>query len=440
VRSFIQRYWLAAAVLAAFVGVFIVLVPVMTGRDATRDHSSLRKNAFGCAALAELCASAEPPLRVHRITRSLEDLSDVDGLLLIIDPEEPFDDAEIDELIRWVEEGGTLIVAFEGLWDDPSAARPGSGLTYVQLAAALGLRIADRGESGGPVVPPPTSPLATGVQRVAAGTRYAVEALSGQEAAARWASAEAVPTEVECVLPHDPRDLTPHLVSGGRTILVSFRHGRGKVYASSDAEMFANATLAREDNVVFIANLLWGNAPERVIYFDEYHHGFGARVRAASDVDPAPLRRAIGVAIAGCVLFLIGKAIRFGAPTPVYDARRRSAVEYVQAMAGLWHGARAYHWALEQIADAFRHRIARAAGLPPTVSTESLVAALAERRGVARGDTVALLQDLEEALSGEPLNESRLTRLARRITALEEAAAAPGRAANPGGRTGRDVN
>ncbi len=434
--NFVRRYWIAALVVAAFLAVFVVLLSVMTARDAIRDHSAFRKNPFGCAALAELCASAQPPLRVRRITRPLDELSQVDGLLLIIDPEYPFSDAEIDELLRWVEKGGTLVAAFEGVWDDPSSFHPASGPAYVRLAGALGIGIIDRHETLNAALPVAVSPLVSGVERVAVATRYAVTPLSGQDAAEGWAAAEAAPGEVECRLPHSPEDLTPHLAADGDTIVASFEHGRGKVYVSSDAQMFANATLPREDNLAFVANLLWSNAPQGTVYFDEYHHGFGAEARETSDVDPTPLQRAVGVALVGCILFLVGKSIRFGAPTPVFDPRRRAAVEYVRAMAGLWHGAKAHHWALEQIARAFKHRVAEAAGLPPAVSPERLAAGLAERRGVPREETDRLLHDLEEALSGRSLTESRLARLVRRVALLEEAVGAvsrPGAARIPAG-------
>jgi hypothetical protein len=423
--GFLRKYWVGAAVVGVFMVVFAALFPLMSGRDAIRDHSALRKNAFGCAALAELCESVEPPLHVRRITRSLDDLTEVRGPLLIIDPEYPFSDAEIDELIRWIERGGTLIAAFEGTWDDPPSFRPAAGPAYLQLASALGVSLVDQGRQVRTAVPAPSSPLANSVERVAVETRYVIAPLAGQDAADSWASAEAARGKVECVLPHDEGDMTRHLVSDGRSIMVSFQHGRGKVYASSDAQLFANAMLPSEDNLPFVANLLWGSAVGADVYFDEYHHGFGARATEGSEVDPTPLYRAAGAAVVGCVLFLIGKSIRFGAPRSLHDRRRRSAAEYVEAMAGLWHGARAYHWALEQIADTFRRRIATAVGVAPSAPSEALVDAFAERRGVSRKDLTKLFADLQEALSAPALTERRSAALVRRIAQFEEAISRP---------------
>jgi len=420
--GFVRRYWLVAAVLGVFIALFVALIPAMVGRDATRDHSAFRKNAFGCAALAELCAVAQPPLRVRHITQPLDQLNEVEGLLLIIDPEYAFSDTEIDELARWVEEGGTLLVAFEGVWDDPSSFRSAAGVAYVPLAAALGVAITDQGQSLKVAEPAPSSPLGEGVERVAVDTRYTVSPLAGQEAAQSWAETESPRAKVECIFSHRPEDLTPHLVSDGHLIMASFGHGRGKVYVSADAQLFANALLSREDNLAFVANLLWTNATRRSICFDEYHHGFGPRTLGASEVDPTPLHRAAAVAVAGCVLFLIGKSIRFGAATPVFDPRRRSAAEYVEAMAGLWHGARAYPWALEQIASAFRRRTATAAGVAPGAPPEVLADALAERRAVPREETMGLLHDLEAARAAPRVTEGGLARLVKRMALLEQAA------------------
>ena len=407
-KHFLRRYGPAVGVAAIFVGVFLVLLPSLLGRDAVRDHSALRKNLWGCAALAELCRRADPALRVEVLTRPLNDLSRVRGLLLILDPERPFTSSELREVVRWVEAGGVLVVAIEGPWDDPAAWGPSGAPGYLDLTTALGLAVVDTETRRAEATPARGSAFAEGVRRVAIHTRYVVAPLTQDRA--------------EALVTHGADDVTPELVADGQPIMVSFRHGRGQVLFSSDAEMFANAMLGKEDNVQFAANLLWGRAEGGAVYFDEVHHGSGVGAAAGSVPDRAPLDRALFVAAVGIGVFLVGRSIRFGAPVPVFDSRRRTAMEYVEALAGLFRRGQANQWALEKIVLAFRHRLAPGVGLPPTAEAGSLAAALAERRGLPPAETLALLSDVEEAVDRAPVGGRRLAELVARMTGLEERA------------------
>jgi len=403
VKALLRRYGPALGVGAAFVLLFALLMPSLLGRDLTRDHSAFRKNRWGCAALAELCRRVEPRLRVELLTRPLDDLSRVHGPLLIIDPEKPFHEAEVSEVVRWVEDGGTLVVAVEGVWADPAATPIGRSPAFVALIQALGVQFHELAKPADRAAPSPGSRCAAGVTQVAIETNEGV-----------------------AVVPDPPNtEGTSELSGGGQPVLISFRRGQGEVFVSSDAAMFSNGVLAQEDNLRFVANLLWLHATEGAVYFDEYHHGFGARVRVGSAPDPAPLNRALMVAALGVAVFLFGKAQRFGAPADVFDPRRRVAMEYVEALAGLLARGEANQWALAKIGAAFRARLAAAVGLPTQVQGEALATALAERRGIPVEETSRLVAELDAALGEEGLRGRRLAELTGRMSAFEERAAAP---------------
>jgi hypothetical protein len=403
-------------VAAAFVVLFALLTPSLLGRDTTRDHSALRKNRWGCAALADLCRQTEPPLRVTALTRPLDDLKDVHGVLLILDPERPFADAELKELIRWVDAGGVLIAAVEGFWDDPGALGIRAAPPYQSVLTALGLRATERDARLEEAAAVRGSTLAPGVQRVAIRTRYTLVAAADVRDAGVGGEE---PPDYAIALHRS--DLRGQLSADGRLVMGSFSHGKGEVFVSSDAEMFANAMLGREDNLQLMANLLWPRAAGGV-YFDEYHHGFGARVASTTAPDPGPLNRALIVVAIGFAVFLFGKAVRFGAPVAVFDPRRRAAMEYVDALAGLFRRGQANEWALQKTAAAFRRRLTASIGLPVTVEPEPLATALAERRGIPVDETLNLARDVDGALADRSLSHRVLADLVNRMTDLEERA------------------
>jgi hypothetical protein len=409
-RALLRRYGIALGVAAVFLVLFLLMLPSLLGRDTTRDHSAFRRNSWGCAALAELCRRAEPPLQVETLTRSLDDLGKVKGPLLILDPGQPFTSGELDEIVRWVEEGGVLIVAVQGLSDDLEGLGRGA-LASSALTQALGIDVVEGRDQLTEATPAARSRLTEDVQRVAVRTHYTLEV-------ATW---EATRGEERRIALH-PDDLRPQLACDGKTVLGSFKHGKGHVYVSSDAEMFANGLLGREDNLQLAANLLWPAARDKTVYFDEYHHGFGERAERASAPDPGPLNRGLLLVAVAAAVFLYGKAVRFGAPVQVFDPRRRAAVEYVEALAGLFRRGEANEWALQKIATALRRRLAIAVGLPTSASTEALAAALAERRGIPLEESVPLLDDLDRGAALGGLSGRRLADLVQRATDLEERA------------------
>lgn len=409
----VQRYVSVAAVILAFVLVFFALLPALVGRDATRDHSVFRKNPWGCAALAELCRRATPPLHVEPLTRPLDDLKDVAGALLIIDAEKPFSPSELTALVNWVEAGGTLIVAFEGEWEDSARVELDAEPGYAALAEACGIELTECSRRLEYALPALSSPLSHGVIRVGVQTSYCLEAapeITG-DSAPLWKARGFTRSR-----------LTPHLMADGKLILGSRRHGRGEIFLSSDAAMFSNEMLSREDNLQFLANLLWPRARGGALYFDEYHHGFGFSKQRRSDVDPTPLRRAVWVAVIGVAIFLMGKAQRFGEPVPAFDRRRRAAMEYVEAFAGLFRRGEANNWALNKIATDVRQRLALAVGLPPSAGAEAIALRLEQRRVLPRQQTLRVLGEVEAALQREQVSYGRLLDLVNRLCDLEDRA------------------
>lgn len=195
--------------------------------------------------------------------------------------------------------------------------------------------------------------------------------------------------------------------------------GRGTIIAVSEAEVFGNSDLGRADNLVLAANVLFGAGAER-LYFDERLHLHGAAQGA--DVRALPLGRlkqALWLALAAVAVFLVGVGVRFGAATPLVEKPRRSAMEYVEALADLYRRAEARKAVWGLLRQSFRRRLSAAAGTPPNLPPERLAATLALRRHADAAQVQAVLQQLE-AMPEHP-SDDELLHLAQQVAAIEEA-------------------
>ena len=420
-KDLLRKYWVVPAIFGVFLAVFIVLLPFMGTGDNTWDHSTQRLNRYGCTALAELVARVDPALKVERITQPLDNLAEVDGLLMIIDPERPFKRQEIEELLRWVEMGGTVIIGLQSVLDDFSGAQRGAALAQMAITQAFGVQLVPTFGDQDTAYPTEDSPLAAGVDAVRITSHATILVDSGDSSDSD--DGLDIPFDIglpPVLAPQKQSDLTVHLTAERGNIMVSFEHGEGTVFLSSDVDLFSNAHITDEDNVLFVANLLWGYADTGTIYFDEYHHGFTLGADAASGVDPGPLKRAWWVTAVGFAIFLFAGGKRFGAPIKVFDARRRTVMEYIEALAGLFNKANADLWALRKIELAFRQRLAMATGLPVTADFESLSAGASPVRGAPDTECAELLAELRGVIAGTALSRKQLLAFVRRISAIEE--------------------
>jgi hypothetical protein len=217
-------------------------------------------------------------------------------------------------------------------------------------------------------------------------------------------------------------DWTPLLRDDSGLVAAKASHGRGRVYAISEVEIFANETLARNDNVIFAANLLFG-ARAGVVHFDEHIHMVRVGLSdEALELDPTRAYGALWLALLAVALFFVGRMFRFGAAVPVKVRPRRSALEFVEALADLYRRAEARGAVLGILRHTFRQRLAAAVGLSPETPGPALAAAVARQRGVSESQLAGLLAHLDDPALAAHLTESDLLRLARQLSTLEEAA------------------
>jgi len=176
--------------------------------------------------------------------------------------------------------------------------------------------------------------------------------------------------------------VVPIVADSSGAILATYGLGRGHIVVLIDPTIFANRLLDRADNARFAANVL-GAGPNTTVAFDEFVHGYG-RTESAWLVLPSPLRIAILIATAACLVALLGSAIRFVPAAAAPVVRDPNSAAYLASLAILLRRGRAATRARADLIDATFASIARAFGLPAHTDPNTL-AALAQAQAGAPG-------------------------------------------------------
>jgi hypothetical protein len=138
-------------------------------------------------------------------------------------------------------------------------------------------------------------------------------------------------------------------------VLIEQPIGRGSLLLLLDDFAWTNAGLDCGENAAVLVRLLAGKAPARLVAVDEYRHGHG---QAESFVTFALSLPGAGsfalIAVATGLLWLWSANVRFGPPEPYEQGERRTAAEYIDAVAELYRRARAAPLAVEAVAERVR--------------------------------------------------------------------------------------
>jgi hypothetical protein len=231
------------------------------------------------------------------------------GLLIIAEPPEgSLGETDAHVLLRWVDEGNTLVLA----------SRRVTGL-HAALAVPLVSDDQEDRVTGHSVslirTDGPADDYTDGVARLTVGTRSTVGAPKG--AAVLWR----VGKEPGAVL---------------------VEHGKGRVLVLADATPFSGRGLRRDDNVLFLVNLARWHAEDAVVLFDEYHHGIRSAEGFWGYLGYYGQRAALlpPLLVAAVALWRVG--VRLGPAVPRPVTSQADAVEYASALGRLYRrtGAR----------------------------------------------------------------------------------------------------
>lgn len=212
------------------------------------------------------------------------------------------------------------------------------------------------------------------------------------------------------------RPLLVHLATAdGRSVLVSWPEGQGRVYWSADLEWLTNARIAQADNLQLALGVLTP-PPGGQVAFDEYHHGFAA-VERWYQVLRGPLLLLLAQAALALAAMYWAYGVRFGSPRALPAGPPRAAVEYVQSMGLLYQRARARPAVLAALHGSLRRELGRLLGNSRGLAHDELARRAAAAAGVPAGEIMDALDRTSPEARPQPA-EAELLLLGRRVEEL----------------------
>lgn len=314
-------------------------------------------------------------------------IPDTAAALFIIDPrQERITDEEAAETLRWVRNGGTLVLVNTR----PSVLQLNNKLME-QLQASVVISDAD----------------------------VLVEQARAAQPVLNTPPVISVPVKTNGALDLKRNDYVSLLSTKLGDSLVGVQEGRGYVYIAATTYPFTNQGLREAGSGPLILNLLARIPQGSTILFDEYHHGYQT---------PPTLRRvalqqgwgwAALYSVAVIVLYIVLTGRRFGRPVPLRaDVARRSSAEYVQSMALLFRRAGKQDYVLNHYHNQLKRRLARPYGFVPPDDDAAFVRELQRYRG-ATDEQAEQLTTLLRQLRGSS-GEEQLVRIIRAADAFAD--------------------
>ncbi|HJL17481.1 MAG TPA: DUF4350 domain-containing protein [Sandaracinaceae bacterium LLY-WYZ-13_1] len=348
---------------------------------------------------------------------------------------------ERQNLRRWVERGGVLVVAGADdylaredfgveLAGDDDRCTPTEGLVGMMVRAERGPRKTGVGDDADE----PELEDLPGAFRDDPARTY--DEVTEQEALARprLAVGASEPLRgIPFVGLRNPLDVRVDARAAGDTLLrldgpdgrpaaVRVDVGRGAVVAIASASLLQNRDLAEQNGGVLFARLVEAHAPEGPVLFDEYHLGVGQRrstMRYLRQVGAG----AVVVQVLLLILFGLWRfGARFGSPRPEPPPDPAGTASYVEGVGTLYAKARDPEGAARILARRALERIGAHHHLDPR-DAEHLARQLEARRRVEAAEAVRAIASRAD----RPVGRRGLARLADELDA--QVAAATRRAA-----------
>ena len=345
-------------------------------------------------------------LPVERSNRMLtSDQLEGAGTVFLIDPIVPAGAAEIDDLGAWIARGGVLVTTE----------------VLASLSPALRKLAQDR-------PPSPRHPVRLKAEgRFSEVPREAKSLPLAREVATVFWETEAV---FRASAP-DPNasagTLEPLFTDKQGVRIAQGRVGRGHVILLSDSSFLANAGIAEGDNAVLAVNLVsyaQARAGGPRVVFNEFHFGAGGLGQGVGVLGSMLLATSPGWAVlaltAAGILFLFYKGRQFGPRRSFGQQRRRSKLEYVQAVGATYRAAGAHRLALRWLYTWFRQQVMSRTGLTAGTPNHLVAQELARRGRSPAQDYQRILDDCDRVLSQATISPRQLTVAVGQLARIEK--------------------
>jgi hypothetical protein len=195
-----------------------------------------------------------------------------------------------------------------------------------------------------------------------------------------------------------------------REVGVVVKRGNGRVIALASGSMLQNRALAAADGGVLFARLAQAYAQDGPILFDEYHLGVGERRSMMRYLRQAGASPFIAQLMFVALLLLWRSGARFGGVRQPPEAPPAGTASYVGALGGLFARAGDQAGAAHVLVKQGLTRVAAYHHLPPSAA-RALAGELSERGLLDAAAAVRAIADAERgAIRGEPGGLARLSR------------------------------
>ena len=277
------------------------------------------------------------------------------AILVVLNPLFDLQDAELEQVTRYVRAGGAVVAAGDGGGITACAGwrTQTGGIGTVDTIGVRSLETAVRLPPTSQVLtvrkPEPLPTGRTGLEKLRKG---------GDEDSEPGSCSTLRPFAVDTVV----------VALNSRPVILRLRYrGGGTITLVADPAWFTNRVWRDTDVPVALLPLLTPRAerPGRVVW-DEYHQGFGSGSQVSiagrtwSWLSSTPAGWAILQLIAVGLAWLAMTSVRFGPAVSVIERRRRSALEHLEALGAGLESAGDADTAIRRLALGLRRRLSRA--------------------------------------------------------------------------------
>ena len=312
------------------------------------------------------------------------------AILVLLNPIIDLQDAELEQVTRYVRDGGAVVAVGDGGGVTACAGwRTQSG--GIGNTDTIGVRSLDTEARL-----PPTSLVLT--------ARKSATSEPGRlEKLRKGATEDSEPDACNTLLPFAVDTVVVALNNRPAILRLRYRGG-GTIALVADPAWFTNRAWRDTDVPIAVLPLLTPRSerPGRVVW-DEYHQGFGYGNQASfsgrtwSWLRSNPAGWAILQLMAVALAWLAMTSVRFGPALSVIERRRRSPLEHLEALGAGLESAADTDTAIERLALGLRRRLSRAGH-------------------VGDGNVLPWLESLEVAMRG-PQGRAAVRRLHHLLTA-----------------------
>lgn len=210
-----------------------------------------------------------------------------------------------------------------------------------------------------------------------------------------------------------------HISDREGALLADYLYGQGRITLLGDPYLIANNGISLNDNLQLGINLVTN--VEGLIAFDEYHQGRGVTENEfASYFAGTPVLPIAGQIIILILFVIWTRAKRFARPLPLPFTDRRSSLEFVASMAELQERSRAFDLAVENIYSRTRRVLSRYAGVDYNSSRSEVAHRVAMRSTIDEQQLETLMRQCEETINGAPTSWRQAIDLVRRLREVEK--------------------